>query len=134
MMINKSKAILLVEDNEDDVFFMKRALKEARIEIPVHVASDGRMAINYLAGVGEYSDRDRHPLPRFVFLDLKLPYKSGFEVFCWIREQPALRESIVVILTSSPEPRDRELAQQLGAHSYIVKPPSPQVLSNILVQ
>lgn len=132
MMDSASKPILLVEDNSDDAFFMKRALKDARIALPLHHASDGQEAIDYLSGTGKFQDRTKYPLPSYVFLDLKLPYKSGFEVFSWMRDRPELRNSVVVILTSSPEPRDRGMAAQLGAHAYLVKPPVPQALSEIL--
>jgi hypothetical protein len=62
-----------VADNDDDVFLIKRALKEAQITLPLQVATDGRKAIEYLSGTGKFSDRTTYPLPRFVFLDLKLP-------------------------------------------------------------
>ena len=132
MIDASARYILLVEDNPDDAFFMERALKDARLEFPLHRATDGQEAIDYLSGVGKFSDRLKYPLPAFVFLDLKLPYKSGFEVFSWIRQQPALRDSVVIILTSSAEPRDREMASKLGAHAYLVKPPAPQILSELL--
>ena len=126
------KTILLVEDNEDDVFLMRRALQQAGITLPVNLVVDGRQAVDYLAGTGQFSDRVLYPLPSFVFLDLKLPYKSGFEVFSWIRQQPELKDSVVIILTSSPEPRDRAKAQELGACAYLVKPPLPKVLMEVL--
>ena len=121
--------ILLVEDNEDDVFLMKRALKEARLSVPMHVVMDGQEAVDYLAGKGKYADRTKYPLPCCVFLDLKLPYKSGFEVFSWICEQPELKDIIVIILTSSPEERDRQKAAQLDAKGYWVKPPTEQMMT-----
>lgn len=133
-MMNASSTILLVEDNEDDVFLMKRTLKAACVTAPLQVTTDGQEAIDYLSGAGKFGDRTACPLPGLVFLDLKLPYKNGFEVFAWIREQPQLRNLIVIILTSSPEQRDREMAKQLGAHAYLVKPPTPKALAEILCE
>ena len=127
-----SEVILVVEDNEDDVFLMKWALKEAGISKPVHVAEHGQDAIDYLAGTGRYSDRTRYPIPFLVFLDLKLPYKSGFEVFAWIRTQPSLQQVTVAILTSSPEERDRKQAGQLGAQAYLIKPPTADMLTGLI--
>src|SRR3954469_23104638 len=95
--------ILLVEDNDDDVFAMQRALRKAQITHPVHVVSDGQKAIDYLSGSGTYTDRSNYPLPSLVFLDLKLPYVGGFEVLTWLRAQPDLRHLAVVVLTSSGE-------------------------------
>jgi CheY-like chemotaxis protein len=85
------RPILLVDDNEDDVLLMKRALKDAGVQNPVFVAEDGQQAIDYLSGTGPYADRGSFPLPWIAFLDLKLPLKTGHEVLAWIR-QPYLSE------------------------------------------
>jgi CheY-like chemotaxis protein len=122
------RLILLVDDNEDDVFLMERAVKGAGIKNPVHVVSDGEEAINYLSGAGQYSDRELFPFPAVVFLDLKLPFKSGHEVLQWIREQPKLKTLVVVVLTSSNQPSDIRRCYALGANSYLVKPPTPEQL------
>jgi CheY-like chemotaxis protein len=117
-------AILLVEDNEDDVFLMKRAMKSAGIVNPLFVAEDGQQAVDYLSGAGEYADRSAHPVPAIVFLDLKLPLKGGLDVLGWIRRQGELESLVVVVLTSSSEPSDLKEAYRLGANSYVVKPPT----------
>jgi CheY-like chemotaxis protein len=123
------RALLLIEDNEDDVFLMKRALEGAAVSNPLFVVEDGQAAIDYLSGAGPDRDRTNYPLPALVFLDLKLPFKSGDEVLEWIRKQPELQSLIVVILTSSGEPSDLRKCYQLGANSYVVKPPTaPQLL------
>jgi CheY-like chemotaxis protein len=119
-----NQALLLVEDNEDDVFLMRRALKQAEIHNPLYVVADGEQAIDYLAGNGEFNDREQYPFPTLVFLDLKLPFKSGHDVLAWIRNEAALIELVVVILTSSDEPSDIDRAYKLGANSYLVKPPT----------
>src|SRR5258706_15506620 len=90
--------MLLVEDSEDDVFFMRRALKKARIHLPLQVAADGQQALNYLSGTGKYSDRAQYPLPCLMFLDLKLPYLSGLDLLSWLREHPLISELPVIIL------------------------------------
>jgi CheY-like chemotaxis protein len=125
------RAILLVEDNEDDVFLMKRALKEAAVTNPLHIVEDGQEAVDFLSGIGSYSDRARYPLPAVVFLDLKLPLKSGHDVLAWIRGQKELASLIVVVLTSSEEPGDVNKSYLLGANSYLVKPPTAEQLLNM---
>lgn len=115
-------AILLVEDNEDDVFFMKNALHEAQVPNALYVASDGQKAIDYFCGTGDYTDRQAFPLPVLVLLDLKLPLKKGLDVLHWLRSQAGLRNLVVVILTSSREPADLREAYRLGANSFLVKP------------
>src|SRR5690242_1110188 len=73
LTMTNNRVILLVEDNEDDVRIMKRALKEAQVSNPLFVVEDGQQALDYLAGQGKFSDRSQWPMPALVFLDLKLP-------------------------------------------------------------
>lgn len=126
--MNNEGAILLVEDSEDDVFLMKRTLNAAGVANPVYVAVDGEEAVSYLAGEGPYADRTLYPLPVVVFLDLKLPLRSGLEVLAWIRAQSAFESLLVVVLTSSDEPSDLRRAYSLGASSYLLKPLTPKQL------
>jgi CheY-like chemotaxis protein len=121
------KTALLVEDNPDDVFLMRRVFKKARINARLLVVTDGKQAISYLEGTGDYQDRHLYPLPELVFLDLKLPFLHGFVVLAWIRKQANLNEVQVVILTSSMEDQDREKAAAFGA-PYLIKPPTPEML------
>lgn len=123
---------LLVEDNEDDVFIFRRAYKQAKLAHPLYVVTDGSEATDYLMGTGKYRDRSEFPMPDVVFLDLKLPLRSGLEVLEWIRSRPELAKLPVVVLTSSAESRDISRAQELGAHSYIVKPPKAETLLQIV--
>ena len=125
------RTLLLVEDNEDDVFLMERALKDAAVINPLFVVQDGQEAIDYLGGVGKYRERTQYPLPAVVFLDLKLPYKSGHEVLAWLRSRKELESLIVVVLTSSNEPTDLRKSYALGANSYLVKPPTPEQLLDL---
>jgi CheY-like chemotaxis protein len=126
--------LLLVEDNPDDIFLMRRALLKSGLEFPVQIVTDGKQALEYLSGSGRYADRQHFPNPTWVFLDLKLPYLNGFEVLEWIRSDAANRHLDVVILTSSPEERDRETATRLGARAYLVKPPTPASLLGVFNQ
>jgi CheY-like chemotaxis protein len=114
--------ILLIEDNADDVLLTRRAFSKAGIRSSLRVVEDGQRAVEYLCGTGEYGDRELHPLPVLLLLDLKLPRRSGFEVLEWLRGQPGLRRIPVVVLTSSAQSADINRAFDLGANSYLVKP------------
>ena len=114
--------VLLVEDNEDDVLFVRRAFRRAKLSNPLHVVEDGDAAVAYLSGEGAHADRARHPLPTLILLDLKLPRRSGLEVLEWLRGQPGLRRTPVVVLTSSRDGSDVDRAFDLGASGYLVKP------------
>lgn len=123
--------ILLVEDNEDDAFIMKKALAKTGLNNSLQTVTDGQQAMDYLAGTGDYADRARYPLPSIMFLDLKLPYLSGFEVLERIRQRADLNSLFIVVLTGSSEKKDYEKAFALGAHSYLVKPPTAQALRDV---
>ena len=133
MKLNPNATILLVEDEPSDVFLMKRALKGAQIPNPLQVANNGQEAINYLSGVGNYADRAKFPIPSIIFLDLKLPYKNGFEVLEWIRSQTHLDQTLVMVLTSSSEERDISQCYKLGARTFLVKPPNPTMLLELML-
>jgi CheY-like chemotaxis protein len=133
MKLSPSATILLVEDDPNDVFLMKRAMKGAAINNPLQVATDGQEAFNYLAGIDKFADRTQFPVPSLVFLDLKLPYKNGFELLQWVRSESSLDSSVVVILTSSSEERDIDKAYKLGAHSFLIKPPNQEMLSGLML-
>ncbi|MDB6108729.1 MAG: two-component system response regulator [Pedosphaera sp.] len=114
--------ILMAEDDENDVFFLERAFKQAQIANPVIRVKDGEEAVAYLKGEGAYADREKFPLPYLMLLDLKMPRRNGFEVIQWVREQPGLKRLPLVILTSSKEDPDINRGYELGANTYLVKP------------
>ncbi len=123
-MENTIFTVLLVEDDLNDIFLVKRAFKMARIQNPLQVATDGQEAMNYLRGEGKYADRDAFPLPKLVVMDIKMPRRSGFEVLEWVKNNPnrSLRRIPIVIVSSSDNPSDINRAYELGANAYMVKP------------
>ncbi len=106
---------------------MQRAVNKILDEYPLIILEDGEMAIDYLRGREPYSNRQDFPMPCLVLLDLKLPCKNGIEVLRWIRSEPALILIPVIMLTSSRETKDVQLAYRAGANSFVVKPNSIQV-------
>ncbi len=122
MSRNGRTTILLAEDDQNDVMLIKRAFSKSRIVNPIVCVENGEDAVAYLRGDGQYAERQQHPLPFMLLLDLKLPRLSGHEVLQWLRGQPLLKRLPVVVLTSSREPVDINRAYELGANSYLVKP------------
>jgi CheY-like chemotaxis protein len=108
------RRVLYVEDEEDDVHFLKRALNAVCPSIEIDVANDGVEAIEFLS--------NHQPRPDWVILDLKMPRKSGLEVLEWIRAHPTLKDLRVTVLSSSPEQSDIARVEKLGIDGYIVKP------------
>jgi CheY-like chemotaxis protein len=118
----KNKIILLVEDNPSDVKLTKRALEQNQIVNKLIVVEDGREALDYLFGAGQYAGRDIQDLPAVVLLDLKLPRIEGLEVLKQIRANEITKLIPVVVLTSSDQEEDLIASYKLGANSYIRKP------------
>jgi CheY-like chemotaxis protein len=111
--------ILMVEDNDGDVFLTMEALKSAKIANSVHVMHDGVEALEYLRRQGKYATA---PRPDLILLDLNLPGKDGREVLAEIKPDPELRAIPVVVLTSSSAEQDVVKSYDLHANCYIVKP------------
>ncbi|MGZ8899282.1 MAG: response regulator, partial [Limisphaerales bacterium] len=125
------KTILQVEDDLNDVYLLNHSLRKAGIECRLKVATDGKQAINYLKGDGEYADREKHPLPDLILLDLKLPCVMGLEVLQWIRRHLGSR-IVVIVLTSSVLESDIEKAYALCANAFLIKPNNISVLQSML--
>ena len=124
----RSAVILIVEDDPNDVLFLKRAFKKADVRQALRVAKDGQEAIDYLSGAGRFRDREAYPLPCLVVLDLKLPKKNGLEVLQWLRHREDFKDLPVVMVTSSEEHSDRASADRHGVEAYRVKPVSLDAL------
>ena len=122
---------LLVEDNENDIFFIRRAFKQAQVVNPMVVVKNGEEAMAYFMGIGAYKNRVEFPLPSLVLLDLKLPGMSGVDFLRWLRQQPDMGTTRVVVLTSSKLTRDVNEAYQAGANSFLVKPVDFEVFVQI---
>lgn len=127
-----NQIVLLVEDGADDALFLKRAFAKAHAPYGLTIVTGGREAIGYLSGQDKYSDREAYPLPRLILLDLSLPDLPGFEVLRWIRQQPALVQLLVIVLTSSGQSADIRRAYELGANSFLSKPADPSKLTDLV--
>jgi two-component system, response regulator len=116
-----NKAILLVEDNDDDVQLTRRALQRNNIANELIVMGDGVAALEYLQAAVNPA-KGPPMLPTLILLDLKLPKLDGLELLQRLRADPRLRRQPVVILTSSTEEQDIAKSYDSGANSYIRKP------------
>ena len=121
-MTSGSAVILIADDDSNDVFFLRRAFEKAGLSLPVLHVPDGERAISYLSGTEDYADRKQFPLPALLFLDLKMPKVSGFEVLEWLSQRNDLENLKVVVLSSSGLQSDIQKAKKLGADDYRVKP------------
>jgi len=81
--------VLLVEDDLNDIFLVKRAFKIAQIENPLQIVTDGQEAINYLKGEGKYADREAHPLPKLMVMDIKMPDEQASKCLNGLKRRKA---------------------------------------------
>lgn len=120
--------ILLAEDNPDAIFLLSQAFRKAEWAPSFHSVCDGVEAIAYLEGSGVFEDREAHPFPDLMLLDLSMPRRNGFEVLEWIRRESAFPGLVVHVLSASARPADVRRAYELNANSYVVKPTSMKEL------
>lgn len=117
MRAQENRTVLLVEDSDDDAFFFEHAFTRARVPAQLVRVSDGSQAVAYL-------DRISHAATEgaalTVFLDLKMPGLSGFEVLEWIRNRKLSLD--ITVLSGSDDQSDMARAKALGARRYLVKP------------
>jgi CheY-like chemotaxis protein len=130
--MNAHLPILVADDDEDDIFFLRQAMRQAAVANPLFVTSNGAEAIQYLSGEAPFADRSQYPEPGLFLLDLKMPMVGGFDVLEWMQGRPSFKKLPVVVLTSSPQETDRQKALQLGASGYLVKPSHPGGLVTML--
>lgn len=114
--------ILLAVDDPDFALLIKLGFHESGILNPIRIVGDGRAAISYLNGEGQYSNRISFPLPALLLIDARLLHVPGFEVLRWIRQQPALSNIHTVLFSSLGSETDAHLAEEVGADYYLLKP------------
>ena len=124
--------ILIVEDNQNDVEFLRERFARARMINPRRVVRDGAEAIQYLSGEGKYADRQVYPLPGIVLLDLAMPKMDGFEVLDWIRARKEFDQMPVIVLTGFSSDPLIQRAQGAGADGYLIKGVDTEGLLHLL--
>jgi CheY-like chemotaxis protein len=118
----RSRIILLVEDNANDVKLTMYAFEKSNIPSEIVVVGDGEEAIDYLFATGRHASRDPKVMPEVVLLDMKLPKIDGLGVLRRLRADERTRRLPVVILTSSKEEKDVNSSYNFGANSFVRKP------------
>jgi CheY-like chemotaxis protein len=117
--------IVLVENDDNDVFFLKRALDRAGFTHPLTRLQDGQFAIEY------FSQIPPEQWPNAVLLDLNMPRRDGFAVLEWFRRYPTYGSLPILMLTSSEDPRDMEKAQSLQAKFLCKRSPYHNVIASL---
>ena len=114
--------ILLVEDNEDDVFITKKAFKEITVKNNLYVVRDGEEALDFVFHRGDYEDKQKYPTPDLILLDINMPKMDGFQVLETLKKDLEYMMIPVIMLTSSKNEDDITRSYRNHAASYIHKP------------
>jgi CheY-like chemotaxis protein len=113
--------VLLVENDEDDARLAQLAFERAKLHHRLVTVADAAEAMDYLTGKGAYGERDKHPVPHLILLDLAMPGVSGLEFLGQLRREASLQHIPVTILSGSNYSPDLEKAYALGAKSFLEK-------------
>jgi len=96
--------VLIADDEPEDRFLLKLVIRKRapRLEVVGEVA-DGEKVVDYLSGNGPFADRQRHPFPDLLILDLRMPLMDGHEVLAWLKTQNLPPLAVAVLAAPSPE-------------------------------
>lgn len=117
-----SPIIVIVDDDEEDVYPLKRAILKHRDDIVCDSVSSGQELFEYLSGTGGYENRATKQEPRVILMDVNMPLQNGFEVLKQLRNDSNRGYISVIMFTTSNSNDDIRSAYQAGANSYIRKP------------
>ena len=115
------KVVLIAEDDDDHFLLTKDAFAEINSSIELHWVKDGVELLDYLLSRGPYAAPGKSPRPWLILLDLNMPRKDGRQALQEIKAHPGLRPIPLVVLTTSRNEEDVQLAYSLGG-SFIRKP------------
>jgi CheY-like chemotaxis protein len=120
-----NRLFLLADDDQDDAELFGEVLQG--LDPPIHFqhVSDGRAVFNFLSS-------NSNPRPDIIFLDLNMPEMSGWQCLAKLKNDTHLREIPVIMYSTSANPRDREIAGELGAVGFVTKPTDFKLLTKIL--
>lgn len=112
-------AVLLVEDNEDDIELARLAFEQTRLATCWHVAHDGLEGLAFLRREGRYATA---PRPDLILLDFNMPRMDGRDMLAIVKQAPELRRIPVIVLTTSDADADVLRAYDTHANAYLTKP------------
>jgi CheY-like chemotaxis protein len=128
----REPVILLVDDSDSDIELLRQAFAKAGLQRPLQVVQDGVDAMSYLLGRGEFADRDVHPMPSVLIIDVNMPRLNGLELLTWLRTQTEFSHLMVIVLTGDSRIEAINHAYHLGANSYLIKPARHEQLLDLI--
>lgn len=129
-MIKNRTTIVIVDDDQEDVFTLRRAFGKQNPDLNITHLSDGFMAKDYFSG-GHQKSNTEYANTEIILLDINMPGMNGFDVLEYLRSREEGRYVPVVMLTTSSNKDDITKAYALGANAYMVKPASLDGMKNL---
>src|SRR6187402_2267029 len=116
--------LLLIDDDEDDIFLFRDVLKEVSFQFEVFYANNGQEAIDHL-------DLMKPEIPNFIFTDLNMPVMSGWQFLKNIKAHKIFKEIPVIVLSTASDLDTRKQVLALGATDFFTKPATVEGIKNI---
>lgn len=116
--------ILLIDADQDMAHFAMLALQRVGVITPIQAVRSADEAMAYLGGSGAYADRESYPLPALILFDPGPPDLCGLEFLNWLRLQPVIRRTPVIVLAQPGCRTEVARAYEFGCNSYLLKPTS----------
>ncbi len=131
-MVKQTHKVLIADDCEADRFFLKEIIRQhaPRLQV-VGEVEDGSEVIAYLWGYGQYADREKHPLPELLIMDIRMPRMTGIQVLEWMQTQTLPPLKIAVFADSSAE-LFRNRVAELGLKHFYSKVMETNELVNMI--
>jgi CheY-like chemotaxis protein len=123
--MNANLFFLLADDDRDDAELFNEALNTIDSSIQFHHVEDGQAVFRFLSN----ADGNK---PDVIFLDLNMPAMSGWQCLAKLKNEALLKDIPVVMYSTSSNPREKEIAKELGATGFVTKPTDFKVLTKIL--
>ncbi len=125
--------MLICDDSETDIFFLLRAITASKVSNPIFAVRGGRELLNYLEGKTPFTDRNLHPIPNVVFLDLRMTSPDGFEILRWKQTRPELARTLFVAMSNFDGVTAINQAYANGAATFLAKPLNAADVKNIVL-
>ena len=116
--------VLMADDDEDDCLLARDAFEVSESPGRLICVGDGMELLDYLSRYSNDEQKADERLPALILLDLNMPRKDGRQALIEIKSTPAFRHIPVVVLTTSKEEKDIVFSREMGADSFITKPPT----------
>jgi CheY-like chemotaxis protein len=120
----------MADDDLDDQFLIKTALKDAKVPIMLYPVYDGIQLLDFL--YKRYQFKHIPHTPDVIFLDLNMPLMDGFEALKLIKGNEKLKDIPVYVLTTSRREEDKKIALELGAAGFYSKGSSSKDINRIV--